>query len=206
MLKQIHIFGGGTFNHVRSHLALAAPAFGGTARKLDDLIEDGWAGEWLSRLHLTKMADPRSSIITNADLEKALRVILTHRSAKAIIFNAAVCDFEGSIDNVSSGPKAERLRTANGNKTMTLTPAQKIVRIVKELRPDIWLATFKTTCNKTDSAMKMAGAEHKAYTGSDAVLVNDVGTYSNIVITHNVNYLGDDRAAALRLLLQSLPA
>ena len=50
------IFGGGTFNHIRSHLALAAPAFGETARKLHELMPE-------STLILTKMADHTSIIL-----------------------------------------------------------------------------------------------------------------------------------------------
>jgi len=33
-MRQVHVIGGGTFNHVRTHLALAAPAFGLVARQL----------------------------------------------------------------------------------------------------------------------------------------------------------------------------
>lgn len=33
-MKKIYVLGGGTFNHVRSHLSLAAPAFGETAIEL----------------------------------------------------------------------------------------------------------------------------------------------------------------------------
>jgi len=32
--KTIEIFGGSTISHVRSHLALCMPAYGGTARKI----------------------------------------------------------------------------------------------------------------------------------------------------------------------------
>lgn len=34
MKKRVVILGGGTFSHVRTHLALAAPAFGTTAKQL----------------------------------------------------------------------------------------------------------------------------------------------------------------------------
>ena len=38
--KQIYIFGGGTFSHVRNHMALAAPAFGETAKRLAELCKE----------------------------------------------------------------------------------------------------------------------------------------------------------------------
>jgi hypothetical protein len=36
--KQVHIFGGGTVNFIRNHLAITAPAYGSTARKLEGLV------------------------------------------------------------------------------------------------------------------------------------------------------------------------
>jgi hypothetical protein len=38
--KKVVILGGGTFCHVRAHLALAAPAFGDTARELKRMCEE----------------------------------------------------------------------------------------------------------------------------------------------------------------------
>jgi hypothetical protein len=37
-MKMVHIMGGETFSHIRPHLALAAPAFGNTARAIYDLL------------------------------------------------------------------------------------------------------------------------------------------------------------------------
>jgi hypothetical protein len=39
-MRRTVILGGGTFQPVRNHLSLAAPAFGETARKLQTLIPD----------------------------------------------------------------------------------------------------------------------------------------------------------------------
>ena len=69
----IHIFGGGTIMHVRSHMALCAPAKGGTARKLAELLRGKGAS---CELHLTGMADPDSSMDTNDDVEAELRRVL----------------------------------------------------------------------------------------------------------------------------------
>lgn len=71
MDKRIYILGGGTFSHVRNHMAIAAPAFGQTARKLNDMLVD-WPGlrERFEppRLVLTKMANHYSPIVTNEDV------------------------------------------------------------------------------------------------------------------------------------------
>lgn len=51
MNKKCITIGGGTFNHVRNHLALAAPAFSETARKLAEhktaLAELGMVQKWV---------------------------------------------------------------------------------------------------------------------------------------------------------------
>jgi len=52
MKRKIVILGGGTFQPVRNHLALAAPAFGETAKTLKMLIRD----HQRVSLILTKMA------------------------------------------------------------------------------------------------------------------------------------------------------
>lgn len=56
MNKKCIVIGGGTFNHVRAHLALAAPAFGETARQLHALCEKKFTTMDVD-LVLTKMAE-----------------------------------------------------------------------------------------------------------------------------------------------------
>ena len=68
-MKKIHIIGGGTFSHVRNHMALAAPAFGGTARALYPLLA---STDRQVQLHLTKMADHTSKLVTNDDVASLL--------------------------------------------------------------------------------------------------------------------------------------
>jgi hypothetical protein len=61
--KRVYILGGGTFSYVRNHLALAVPAFGETARRLDILCRRRFL-DMDVRLKLTRMADGRSFLIT----------------------------------------------------------------------------------------------------------------------------------------------
>lgn len=118
MGNRIHVIGGGTVSFVRSHLALAAPAYGGTARALygdihrrvlGNIVRDNEmpdaspderrieAGHRVT-LHLTKMAAPRQSKLeTNADIEALLDQLIADPDTRVIILNAALCDFEGSI-------------------------------------------------------------------------------------------------------------
>ncbi len=119
MGDKIHIIGGGTFSHVRNHLALAAPAFGSTAKSLykqifaalENELTSGRAyrlpGEALAvrnavaqrvTLHLTKMASPvQSNIVTNEDVSKLLDTLIADPDTRVIILNAALCDYDGTI-------------------------------------------------------------------------------------------------------------
>ena len=60
---KVHIFGGGTVNHVRPHMALCAPAYGKFARTLhnDAVVYEGLDPV----LHLTRMAGGNKSLETN---------------------------------------------------------------------------------------------------------------------------------------------
>ena len=60
-MRRTIILGGGTFQPIRNHLSLSAPAFGTTARILHVLIPN-------SELVLTKMADYTSTLMSNEDL------------------------------------------------------------------------------------------------------------------------------------------
>ena len=56
MNKRIHIFGGGTVSHIASHLALSAPAYGTTARKIAALCSERFGDKLDVKLELTNMA------------------------------------------------------------------------------------------------------------------------------------------------------
>lgn len=83
-MKNIHILGGGTFSYVRSHMALAAPAFGNTARDIAGMMyrSDDF-NLYDIHLTLTKMADYRSDIVTNQDVEN-IRVTTASYTSTAL--------------------------------------------------------------------------------------------------------------------------
>ncbi len=109
--KQIHIIGGGTVSHVRSHLALAAPAYGTTAKELLGLCRVQFPSMDIN-LHLTKMADAQSKLETFRDLELLVNNLIDDLRTKIIFFNSAVVDFEGDIAGVESGKYQTRLSSA----------------------------------------------------------------------------------------------
>lgn len=170
----IHIFGGGTISHVRSHLALCAPAFGTTAIQLAT-----YASERASHrvtLHLTKMAASASPLITNEDVSDRLQLVLDQPDTTAIIFNVAMCDFDGFIDGENG--RDSRL-SSKQEYTMQLVAAPKVINTIKTRRPDVFLAGFKTTAGDDYITQYGKAVRQMNVTGANWVHINDVVTREN---------------------------
>lgn len=193
---KVVVFGGGTFNHISCHLALAAPAFGGTAKKLHHMFTDNGALE--SHLVLTKMADPNSTLITNADVARCVDELLKDPAVKVIIMNAAICDFE--IDN----PGEARLSSSQ-DYPVTLKGIQgKIISTIRERRPDIIVVGFKTThgASAVEQLAKASASMHNSQL--DFVFANDVGTRNNILLTHELRVYQGSREFLLDQLINEV--
>lgn len=200
--KQIHIFGGGTFSYVRNHLALCAPAFGETAKALCQLCNERFPN-MIANLHLTKMADTTSKLITNDDISFKVDQLKEDFNTQVIFMNAALCDFDGTIDGVESSKYAERLKTANGGVTIQLTPGDKVLKKIRDGRKDIFLVAFKTTCGMTEDEQYIAGLKLLKNNSCNLVLANDVKTRVNMIITpEEAKYhVTNDRHEALKQLV-----
>lgn len=195
-MGKVIVIGGGTFNHVSCHLALAAPAFGGTAKKLHQMFEDN--GTLESQLVLTKMADSNSALITNEDVERfVFEVLLPNEEVKAIIMNAAICDF--SMDN----PGAARLSSSEDYEVTLKGIQGKILTMIKQERPDMIVAGFKTThgATKVEQVGKAFMSMHNS--GLDMVLANDVGTRNNILVTKDLTVQEGRREFLLEQVVSS---
>ena len=199
--KIVHVIGGGTINHVRSHLALTAASYGGTARALDAMLNEIGVR---SRLHLTKMASSGlSDIETNADLKALTLRLLEQPSCAAIVFNAAVADFDGQIDDLPSGKYQPRLESrAAATLSVKLSPSEKIVPLIKAARPDVLLATFKTTTAAGEAEQLEKGLMQMQSARADFVLANDTGTRRNLLIGRGGCIIANtsNRETALRAL------
>src|SRR3989344_598598 len=159
--KTVHVIGGGTLFHIDSHLYLGSKAAGNTARKIAELCR-AHDQTMDVKLTLTNMADHTSKIDTNEDLKAFVENLVVNSTTKIIFFNAAVVDFEADIvldrgDQVvlSAGKDAERLRTSDQRGwlqtyTMELTPREKIVKLIREKRKDIFLIAFKQTAGASE--------------------------------------------------------
>lgn len=183
--RTTYILGGGTFSHVRNHLALAAPAFGETARRLLDIFVDsdlsGIDGEKFV-LKLTKMANPESNIVTNDDVSQVVDEIIADPFAKLVFFNVALCDFDGKIDDIPSGKYATRLKTKEGKQVIQITPTEKVLSKIRKHRKDIFLVAFKTTCGATEDEQYLAGLNLLKANSANLVLANDTKTRCNMII------------------------
>lgn len=192
-MHKVVVIGGGTFNHISCHLSLAAPAFGATAKQLHQMFID--AGVFESHLVLTKMADPSSNLVTNADVALYVEHMLKDKMVKVVIMNAAICDFE--IENPGEG----RLSSSQ-DYDVTLKGIQgKILSTIRKERPDIVVAGFKTTHGKS-AATQLARAALSIHDNDlDIVFANDVQTRSNLLLNRHLSvYRGSREDLLLRLV------
>ena len=226
--KKAHIFGGGTFSYVRPHLALAAPAFGGTAQVLYDMFrgdfkEEQWIGDEVSEeadydtympvIHKTAMAG--GNLFTNEDIAARLDEVIADPRTKIIIMSAALCDFEPFLlQNLNPhepqatmfgiGKDQERLKTAylKDGLGILVKPSEKIIGRIRKVRKDIFLVGFKTTAGATEDEQFQAGLGLLKGSSCNMVMANDVHTRKNMLITTEEarNSDREDRVQTLREL------
>ncbi|HEX7632743.1 MAG TPA: phosphopantothenoylcysteine decarboxylase [Candidatus Saccharimonadales bacterium] len=207
--KQIHIIGGGTFEPVTSHLAIAAPARGTTARRLGELTRE-MIPEMDTNVHLTQMADPSSSLRTSEDLRGLATEIVNDYATKIVFMSAMVADFQGKLrDGVN--PQSGKPDSREPH-TMDLLPNPKIVQMFRketvegqtQPRKDIFLAAFKTTVGAPPDIQYMIGLKALKENGANLVLANDTETRMNMVIVpeESAYGVGTDREKALRKLVE----
>lgn len=198
MCKPILILGGGTFSPVRNHLAIAAPAFGTTARWLHEKLPN-------ADLLLTKMADHRSSLVTNEQVKEAIQPYLNKEALRCIVMNVALCDYDGQIGDVVSGKHAQRLQSREGNQWMELSPSDKVIASLKENRKDLILVGFKTTTNFSKKEQIYAANRMGTGAACDLILANDTVNRRNLLIA-NQECLAEssDREEILNILVNEL--
>jgi hypothetical protein len=191
MKKRVVIIGGGTFSHIRTHLSLATPAFGKTAKSLYEKCKQKFTHMDVD-LILTKMADSNSKIVTNQDVSNLIDELVNDNTVKAIFFNVALCDYDGQIGNTESGKYQTRLETKAGVETMLLTPSEKIINKIRKDRKDIFLVGFKTTSDATPQEQFSKGLNLMKKSSANIVVANDVVTYSNLIITPEEGVYGSE--------------
>ena len=202
-MKKIIIIGGGTFSHIRNHLALAAPAFGTTAKEINKIC-----GEKIPKMEtsliLTQMAGGSSSLNTNEDIKQLVEKLKNDLDVKIVFFNVAMCDFSGKIGDIESGKYSQRLKTSEGKNFIDITPLDKVIKSIRDGRKDILLVGFKTTCGATEDEQYVAGLNLLKKNSCNLVLANDTKTRINMIITpEEARYcVTSDRQKALEELVE----
>jgi hypothetical protein len=186
-VKRIVIFGGGTISHIANHLALSAPAYGSTARRLAELFADGGKMEVVT--YLSRMADPVNyRFETFDDLARCVDEVVADARTKIVIFNAAVADFRSLVEN-----RGIRYKSANFSEdnplALNLVPQEKLIHRIRRHRKDIFLVSFKTTVGASPQEQYLAA------------LNNLKASSSNLVPEEAVYYETKDRDVILNKLI-----
>lgn len=189
--KTTHIIGGGTISHIRSHLALAAPAYGNTARKLDELCR-AHSDKLDVQLHLTRMAGGSLEtdddlLETNEDVSGLIDDLVADYATKIVFMPVVLLDYTAAVLDrgvvTESGKYADRLRSREEAPLLQLSPAAKLIRKVREQRKDIFLVGFKTTAGATEDEQYVRGLHLLKEASCNLVLANDTRTRTNMIIT-----------------------
>ena len=199
MNKKIHIFGGGTMEHITNHFSICAPTYGNVAGQIEKFLVQLTGGRFDIIKHLTKLAG--GDLVTSEDVKKRLDEVVKDPLTKIIFFTCGICDWRPVELIVSESPQTIgdwplryhlydfgkndfRLQTKHVEKIeLILKPAEKLIKDIRKTRKDIFLVAFKTTCNSTPQEMYLAGLDLLKNNSCNLVLVNDTKTRRNMVVT-----------------------
>lgn len=177
--KKIIIFGGGTMSHVTNHLALCAPAYGSTAKKLAALARE-MIPNMDVELKLTKLAG--GDLETNEDVDLEVKKLIQDNSVRVIIMNAALVDFDGRPTYFAKGGKYITRLKSDNSANIVLEPKEKIINQIRKTRKDIFLVGFKATCNFNPHEQYLAGLNLLKKNSCNLVFANDTKRRLNMII------------------------
>lgn len=224
--KNIFIFGGGTIAHVTSHLALCAPAYGRTARLLTTLVNKRFPNCNVYT-ELSKMAGHGFGFETNEDLVARLEDIKGDPQTKIIFLTCAVVDYKpylvetwepvdsdpvtGERELAKDGPvitcigkdKCRLSSTRNPEVDIHCMAFDKFISNIRTGRKDIFVVGFKATCGASKQEMFENGLRLCKEGSVNLVLVNDVKTRWNMIVTPEeaAYHETDDRIEVLTQLV-----
>ena len=190
--KRIAIIGGGTNTYISNHLALSAPAYGSTAKRLANKFKSNIENEMQVDLYLTNMAQQApGNPDTPEEVEALVDRLVADPRTRVIIFNVAMVDYkpESLTQEVFNNPEytyhedvtttfgkyAGRLSTSEHPELrLELTVQDKIIQKIRKERKDILLVGFKTTCGATKEEQYNKGLKLCKDASANIVFVNDV--------------------------------
>lgn len=214
--KKVVIYGGGTIEHITSHFALSAPAYGNTARYLASRC-----GKYLPRmdvdLRLTRMAGGPTIETTN-DLRQDILRVVDDPTTKVVIMTAAVVDFRPEYltfssttlyrDSFSKNVRLKsRERAASGLPlwgNIQFSTAEKIISLIRKKRKDIFLVGFKTSTDVCPNEQYIDAMTLCKGSSCNLVFSNDTVRRNNMIVTpEEARYHeGEDRNTCLDHLLE----
>ncbi len=211
--KNIYIFGGGTVAHISNHLAVCAPAYGSTAKRLETLVRERFKDNVNVVPILTRMAG--GHLETNEHVAKVVDSIRQDPNTMVVFFNCALVDYvptellledsHGEDIIVSTfGKLSPRLETRKHPEVnLWLGESKKIISTIRENRKDIFVVGFKTTCGATKQEMFEKGLSLLKESHVNLCLVNDTKTRWNMIVTPEeaTYHETQDREDALRELV-----
>ena len=190
--KRIAIIGGGTNTYISNHLALSAPAYGSTAKKLANKFRANPENQMQVDLYLTYMAQQApGNPDTPEEVEALVDKLVADPDTRVIIFNVAMVDYKPEVlseemfDNpeytynkeITSnfGKYVGRLSTSKHPEILLeLSVQDKIIQKIRKERKDILLVGFKTTCGATKEEQFQKGLKLCKDASANIVFVNDV--------------------------------
>lgn len=203
-LKKIHILGGGTFSPIASHMALCAPAFGTTAREMTKRLVEGFndhlGGDMAGTAYgsnlrvvetLTKMADPTSRLVTNADVAAHIDTLIADPDTRCIVMNVALCDYDAVVDGNPGDFHGDRFKTADGPRTIEITPAEKLIGRIRRTRKDIFVVGFKTTTGATSDEQYATALKALKRDSINLMVANDTVTRNNMIVAPEETRYGE---------------
>ncbi len=189
--KRIAIIGGGTNTYISNHLALSAPAYGSTAKKLANKFRANSENEMQVDLYLTKMAQQApGNPDTPEEVEALVDKLIADPNTRVIVFNVAMVDYKpeqlleekSDWESVWNQPFKNKFGKYEGRLSTSEHPeillemyvADKIIQKIRKERKDILLVGFKTTCGSTKEEQFHKGLKLCKDSSANIVFVNDV--------------------------------
>lgn len=181
--KKIVIIGGGTVQFVRSHLAMASPAYGSTARKIAELCREQ-IPEMETVEFLTRMAGG-SQLETPEDIQDLVEQLVKDTSVKMIFFSVAMVDWSLRISDGKQNGKYQARPDSDDTSCyeadLFLLP--KVISLIRKDRKDIFLIGFKQTAGLTEDEQYIRGLRLCKEASCNLVLANDSASRNNMIIT-----------------------
>ena len=209
--NHIVILSGGTISHVTPHLALCAPSYGKIGRDIElHLRRDKDLRPYLVNLYESKMAGG-IDFDTVESLSELLDKRLDDPLTKCIVIPAAVCDFKAKFIQDADdsgqfypiGKDKPRLKSKTGYK-IDIEPYDKLIKRIKDRRPDILLVSFKTTTGLNLIELQRAAEKALEASNSNIVFANDIENRLNTVYHKYYNDGGFNRVKATKILCKKI--